>query len=243
MTTTPQPVLDWHPPSADRKEANQPYRLGAQLEAASKPNALYKQRARGYSWVRKLWLDQGSEGACTGFALAHCLGIGNMRWDVSDTQARWLYKLAQQHDQWHGENYEGSSVQGAMEGAKAVGLITGYWWIESEAELKAALPYGALDAGTWWYSGMWKPDSNGYVHATGTREGGHSYEIGAVDLLRNRARIDNSWGKSKWGVNGSAWIDLDELCSLVFEQNGELALPRKKRPNPALFPVTGALSQ
>lgn len=237
MTTALNPVLDWHPPSEDRKPANAPYRLFAQLEEVKSFNM--ERAPRSQSWIRKYWLDQGQEGACTGFALAHCLGIAQKRWAVTDANAHWMYKLAKLHDEYVGENYEGSSVQGAMEGAKAVGLIKGYWWIETPEELKHAIRFGALDAGSWWYSGMWKPDSNGFVHATGERSGGHSYEVGAVDLRRHAARIDNSWGK-RWGVNGSAWIDLDELFSLIFEQRGELALPRKINPNPSLWPTNQA---
>lgn len=242
MTTAIQPVLDWHPPTETRKESNQPYRLFAQLEVAEPKDLNLELQERSISWTRKEWLDQGREGACTGFALAHCLGIGRQYWDVDDAHARWFYHLARKHDEWAGENYEGSSVQGACEGAKSVGIIRGYWWIETPAEFKAALRFGAVDVGSWWTSGMFKPDSNGYVHPTGTREGGHSYEVGAVDLKRNRGRIDNSWGKDRWGFGGSAWIDLDELFSLVFEQSGEMALIRKKKFDPALLPVAGVLS-
>lgn len=236
MTDTLNPVLDWHPPSESRKESNQPYRLFAQAGAKDEKDLNLEIFPRSRNWTRKLYLDQGREGACTGFGLGHCLGTGFKYWPITDAHARQFYYWARQHDQWAGENYEGSSIQGVMEGAKANGIIKGYWWIETPEEFKAALArYGALELGTWWKSGMWKPDANGYVHNTGSREGGHAYQVGGIDLKNNRGRIDNSWGKDKWGVNGSAWIDLDELFALVFEESGEAALPRKKFYLPTLL--------
>lgn len=242
--TTLNPVLDWHPPSESRKEANQPFRLFAQAGVEDPKDLNLELTARGRIWLRKLFLDQLNEGACTGFGLGHCLGTGYKYNLITNEQARMLYKWAQKYDQWAGEDYEGSSVQGAMEGAKAKGIITGYWWIETPEELKAAISrYGAVEAGTWWKSGMWRPDSNNLVHNTGTREGGHAYAIGAYHKAKRRYRIDNSWGRNKWGVNGSAWIDEDEFHTLVFGENGEIALPRKKKViEPTAWEV-GALSQ
>lgn len=236
MTTALNPVLDWHPPTEDRKEANQPYRLFAQagVEEPKQLNLHIAPKSR--MWSRKLFLDQGQEGACTGFGLGHCLGTGFKFWPVNDAHAHKFYKWAQLHDQWAGEDYEGSSVQGAMEGAKANGIISGYWWIETPEEFKAALArYGAVEVGSWWKSGMWRPDANGYVHNTGKKEGGHAYCVGGIDLVRNRGRIDNSWGKDRWGFKGSAWIDLDELFSLTFQEGGECALPRKIKYNATLL--------
>lgn len=234
MTDTLNPTLDWHPPSEFRKEANQPYRLFAQAGFEDTKDLNLELTARGRNWLRKLWLDQLNEGACTGFGLGHCLGMGYKSHQISDQQARQLYKWAQFFDRWAGEDYEGSSVQGAMEGAKHQGIITGYWWIETPAELQAAISrYGVVEAGTFWLQGMWRPDANGYVHATGNSEGGHAYALGGYDKNRGRYRIDNSWGKNKWGVNGSAYIDQDEFHALAFEMNGEIALPRKKKVIPA----------
>jgi hypothetical protein len=62
-------------------------------------------------------LDQGSEGACTGYALAgvinFLLGGRNVRRSVSP---RMLYEMARRYDEWPGEGYEGSSARGAMKG-------------------------------------------------------------------------------------------------------------------------------
>jgi hypothetical protein len=62
-------------------------------------------------------LDQGYEGACTGYALAavinYLLRGRNIDRRVSP---RMLYEMARRYDEWPGESYEGSSARGAMKG-------------------------------------------------------------------------------------------------------------------------------
>ena len=70
-------------------------------------------------------LDQGNEGACTGYALAavvnFLLRARNVERSVSP---RMLYEMARRYDEWPGENYEGSSARGAMKGWIAHGVVT-----------------------------------------------------------------------------------------------------------------------
>ncbi|MGF6528596.1 C1 family peptidase [Variovorax sp. PvP013] len=68
-----------------------------------------------------LILNQGREGACTGFGLT-CV-INYLRWIRPDRPAgfasvspRMLYTLARRHDEYEGEDYEGSSCRGALKG-------------------------------------------------------------------------------------------------------------------------------
>ncbi|MCP5155924.1 MAG: alpha/beta hydrolase [Ectothiorhodospiraceae bacterium] len=74
-------------------------------------------------------LDQEAEGACTGFALAAAInvmkGAANAGARVS---ARMLYEMARRHDEWAGENYEGSSVRGAIHGWKNMGVCSEASW-------------------------------------------------------------------------------------------------------------------
>jgi hypothetical protein len=65
-------------------------------------------------------LDQGQEGACTGFGLA-TVANGLLRRravkpDRSAVSARMLYEMARRYDEWEGEDYDGSSARGAMKG-------------------------------------------------------------------------------------------------------------------------------
>ncbi len=74
-------------------------------------------------------LDQGNEGACTGFALAaviqYHLGKRIGRGRVSP---RMVYELARRYDEWPGEDYEGSSARGAMKGWVAHGVCRRASW-------------------------------------------------------------------------------------------------------------------
>lgn len=67
-----------------------------------------------------LILDQGTEGACTGFATAAALNILRQRQGVfalgDSASPRMLYEMAKLHDEWEGSGYEGSSVRGAIKG-------------------------------------------------------------------------------------------------------------------------------
>jgi hypothetical protein len=68
-------------------------------------------------------LDQGSEGACTGFALAAVVNflLRSRNFDRR-VSPRMLYDMARRYDEWPGENYEGSSARGAMKGWVAHGV-------------------------------------------------------------------------------------------------------------------------
>lgn len=68
-----------------------------------------------------LILDQGQEGACTGFGLA-CV-VNYLRWRAAGMPSRWesvsprmLYHFAKRYDEFAGENYSGSSCRGALKG-------------------------------------------------------------------------------------------------------------------------------
>ena len=74
--------------------------------------------------------NQGSEGACTGFALAAAIDYikrssGKPKYKAS---ARMLYEMAKHHDEWPKENYEGSSLRGAINGWKNSGVCTEESW-------------------------------------------------------------------------------------------------------------------
>ncbi|MEO8250673.1 MAG: glycoside hydrolase family 19 protein, partial [Burkholderiales bacterium] len=65
-------------------------------------------------------LDQGSEGACTGFGMATVANYLLLRRrvipDPIPVSARMFYELARRYDEWPGEDYSGSSARGAMKG-------------------------------------------------------------------------------------------------------------------------------
>jgi hypothetical protein len=73
-------------------------------------------------------LDQGREGACTGFALAAVIQYSLGRRGRGRVSPRMLYEMARRYDEWPGEEYEGSSARGAMKGWVAHGVCTRPSW-------------------------------------------------------------------------------------------------------------------
>jgi hypothetical protein len=69
-------------------------------------------------------LDQGREGACTGFALAAVINFlrSDGRAKSGSVSPQMLYEMARRYDEWPGEEYEGSSARGAMKGWVAHGV-------------------------------------------------------------------------------------------------------------------------
>ena len=68
-----------------------------------------------------LILDQGQEGACTGFGLS-CV-VNYLRWckqglpaKFESVSPRMLYNFARRYDEYEGEDYDGSSCRGALKG-------------------------------------------------------------------------------------------------------------------------------
>lgn len=60
-------------------------------------------------------LNQGQEGACTGFALAAVTNFLRTRRGLTGrVSPRMLYELARRYDEWPGEAYDGSSARGAI---------------------------------------------------------------------------------------------------------------------------------
>ena len=80
-------------------------------------------------------LDQGTEGACTGFALAAvinyqlaCRNLITSRDRERAVSPRMIYEMARRYDEWPGEEYEGSSARGAMKGWVAHGTCQRSAW-------------------------------------------------------------------------------------------------------------------
>jgi pimeloyl-ACP methyl ester carboxylesterase len=89
----------------------------------------------------ELILNQGQEGACTGFGLAATMNY--LLWQQSGfalqakdrVSPRMLYQLAKFYDEWPDENYEGSSCRGALKGLQKHGVCKETLWPYNPAQL------------------------------------------------------------------------------------------------------------
>ncbi len=85
-----------------------------------------------------LILDQGDNGACSGYALASV--INYLLWQQQNNSEivspKMLFNLARIYDEWNGEDYEGSSCRGAMKGWHKHGVCAKSYWEFDQEEPK-----------------------------------------------------------------------------------------------------------
>ncbi|WP_018077230.1 C1 family peptidase [Thiobacillus denitrificans] len=78
-------------------------------------------------------LDQGREGACTGFALAAVVNFLRAKQKrTAIVSPRMLYELARRYDEWPGEAYEGSSARGAIKAWAKHGVCLRSSWKDDQ---------------------------------------------------------------------------------------------------------------
>lgn len=182
-------------------------------------------------------LDQGSEGACVGFGWAHelaCYPAVVPGIDYSYAREK-VYWAAQRRDQWGGGAYPGAApfMEGTsvLAGAEVVHqelhLIGGYDWFLTLDELILGAGYTPIVMGTDWYGGMFDTDANGFVHITGSVEGGHCWLVRGISLKKRAFLARNSWG-SNWGINGDFWISFDDMGQLI-DAYGEACAARLRK--------------
>jgi hypothetical protein len=200
-------------------------------------------------WDCNTWNDQGNEGACVGFGWSHELAATPEVVPTNATIALSIYHRAQALDQWPGEAYSGTSV---LAGAKAVSELRNnvgepylkeYRWAFGLSDLILALGnQGPAVLGLNWFTGMFSPDSNGFLHVTGNVEGGHCLlalgvyivpkagvtnptALSDLDLDKSYILVHNSWGQD-WGQGGRAKITLRDMQILLDSTNdGEACIP------------------
>lgn len=190
--------------------------------------------------------DQDSEGSTTGFSAAYALEAeySRVRGTSSVFSARSIYVEARRNDEWPGEDYAGSSVQGAMKGLKEVGAyLEGDWPYESELEpLPDRKPALKITA----YSRIPKERTDLFIEALRSGKtlvisirvtddfskvgndgkltisadaqtsGGHSVCIVGYDGETDEFKFANMWGTS-WGSSGFGYIRRVDLKDVVMD--------------------------
>ncbi|WP_051362147.1 C1 family peptidase [Solimonas soli] len=129
-----------------------------------------------------LVLNQGNEGACTGFGLA-CVA-NYLLWRRHVMQARRIrflpvsprmfYELARRYDEWPGERYDGSSCRGALKGWHKHGVCAEALW-----------PYAFGDDG----KPVFVPPEKGWELDAATRTLGVYYRVDKASVVDLQAAI------------------------------------------------------
>lgn len=177
------------------------------------------------TWRCPIYLNQGDEGACCGFAVAHEAAAPPAPVSgITEDVARGVYYRARVLDDWPGEDYEGTSVLAAVKAGMERKWYAEYRWAFSLDDLILALGWrGPAVLGLNWYEGMMEADRLGYIHPTGTLVGGHAIMANGVSLKNRDIRLHNSWGP-EFGLMGDAFISFEDLDRLLHEQ-GEACVP------------------
>lgn len=172
-------------------------------------------------------LDQKSEGSCVGFAGAHSFAAGPFWQNVTTKIARLFYKGAQKHDQWPGENYEGTSVNGLMAFLKLKGWIGEYRWIYDIEELKRTLSWhGEVIVGSAWKEQCFRPDREGFIRFDGASKGGHATCWCGINIEEGYFLIQQSWGRGH-GIEGQVRMRFADAEKLL-RTGPQIAFPSKR---------------
>lgn len=183
-----------------------------------------------YWWADGWWGNQGPNPHCVAYAWMHYLEDGPVIQDVV-TESRSkpfytpsaFYNLCQQHDQWPGENYAGTSVRAGAKILNHLGIVKSYRWAFTLEDVIKTVKYiGPMVVGTRWYSSMSQPTNSGLMRATGTMQGGHAYLINGLDDDLGLFRIKNSWGR-EWGKEGYAFLPYSDF-EMLLNSGGEACI-------------------
>lgn len=175
-------------------------------------------------------LDQGSTPQCVAYSGEGFLmdaPVKNKPWKTPQD----LYNECQAIDEWSPTPHDGTSVRALFKVLQSHNFVSVYNWA-TDVDTAAAyiLEHGPVVFGTDWFSGMYTPDSHGFIHAIGSNVGGHAYDIIGVNVKKmcpdrsiGAFRMQNSWG-TDWGrENGRAWISFTDAAKLIASW-GEVAM-------------------
>lgn len=181
---------------------------------------------RSYTWRCEEWFDQGKEGACVAYALGH--ELASRPAETRGMEDNWLVKNvyweAQKIDPWSGGSYpgaspvyEGTSVLAGIKVLHKKKFFQSYRWAFGLRDVLLGVGRnGPAVIGVPWKEGMFRPDSDGFIHATGRTMGGHAVIIRAINVKEGYVTIRNSWGKN-WGVSGDCYMKFDDLEKILQE--------------------------
>lgn len=204
---------------------------------------------RSKQWECNIHNDQGTEGACVGFAWSHELSAKPSIIETHTDAALKIYARARQLDPWPGEDYSGTSVLAGVQAVQEIKnhkgnpLIKEYRWAFGTEDVIRTLGYlGPVVLGIEWHSSQYTPDENGRIWLNNDVVGGHAILAKGVDIVWNNPdgpktfdnidqlnsliTLHNSWGPD-WGIGGDAWFTVYELNYLL-GRGGEACIPVRR---------------
>jgi len=185
--------------------------------------------------------DQGAEGTTVGFSVAYVMQaeIKAKLGKAVTISARGIYVLAKRYDEWPGEDYEGTSVTGALKALKEVGGYLESRWPYNHKTAPDKITdfkisgFSSIANGTQGIINELKrgkvviaqitiadefdkvlKDGRVVIKAHRQVLGGHSVVIVGFDPTRSEFRFANMWGTS-WGDKGFGIIRDSDLTKIL----------------------------
>lgn len=192
--------------------------------------------------------NQGDEGSCVGFSTTASREFWEIykKQNISiDLSERFIYEEAKKRDEWVGENYDGTSIRGAMKSLKAVGICEEKYWqyiplkkgnplngyLENAAlykiieyqkiplkyiYLREALKRGPVTIGINVPETMFFVSEQGIVEKTESYDcGGHAMVLVGYNDSEKLFKVRNSWG-TDWGDKGYCYFSYEFLEKIIF---------------------------
>ena len=198
-------------------------------------------------------LNQYSSGACTGFALAAAINLLYSRaGEDIRVSPRMIYEMAKRNDEWPGEDYDGSSLRGAIKGWRNMGVCREDYWpfrmrrkgeltvrrakearshaVGAYYRLKPEISHyhaalneaGVIVVSARVHSG-WDDPPEGRIQQQDKLDGGHAFAVVGYD--DKGFWVQNSWTEG-WGLTGLAhWTYEDWIENVMDAWVFRLALP------------------
>lgn len=198
--------------------------MAAELIAEEPPEDLPEYK---YWWNVGARLDQGNTGTCVAHAWVHMLENSPItRPGTVDPMA--MYDEIVKVDEWTENDNDtarqfGTSIRAGAKIAQQRGYISEYRWaFDLATALRWLLTQGPVVIGVNWYTGMFYPDADNFIEATGQVEGGHAVVLDGINMKQGKVRGLNSWGP-EWGDEGKFYMTFDTFAKLITER-GEVCM-------------------
>jgi hypothetical protein len=175
-------------------------------------------------------LDQGDTSQCVAYSWKQYLQCSPLRQGYF-LKPDFIYELAQQRDDFQGENYDGTSVRAGAKVLQRLGFIENFRWATSVADIKNwLLGRGPVVFGTDWLECMSNPGKGGVLDfaTPGDSQGGHAYLCIGWNEKKGLFRFVNSWGPD-WGDKGYFWIRPQDVEALIKGSSGEACAAVERR--------------
>jgi hypothetical protein len=164
----------------------------------------------GYRKIGAPILDQGTEGACTGFGLAtvihYLLRSRHVASDKEEVSPRMLYNMARRYDEWPGEKYSGSSARGAMKGWHKHGVCSRQHWVYLPSEKQDSKLFAVR------YTDAQRRPLGAYFRVNHRDIVAMHAAIAEVGVLYATAQVHDGWDDTNIGSGGHIdWSENREL--------------------------------